>query len=69
MTRQMACDPVAAGGDTADELGVPFGHPLLRIERLTHTAKGRPIDCETLFCRAERFRWRLRLNRLPGSMS
>jgi GntR family transcriptional regulator len=61
---ELSIDAVAADGDLADELGVAIGHPLLRIERVTHTASGRPIDCETLFCRAERFRWKLRLNRL-----
>ena len=60
----LSIDAVVADADLADELGVTVGHPLLRIERLTHTATGRPIDCETLYCRAERFSWRLRLNRL-----
>ncbi|MGM9487572.1 GntR family transcriptional regulator [Ideonella sp. YS5] len=59
----LSIDAVAAEAEVADELGVGPGEALLRIERLTHTASGRPIDWETLYCRADRYRWRLRLNR------
>jgi GntR family transcriptional regulator len=62
----LALDAVAADARLAAELEVPQGHPLLRIERTTHTAQGRPIDHEVLYCRADRFRWRLRLDRRTG---
>jgi GntR family transcriptional regulator len=44
-------------------LGVAPGAPVLRIERLTHDAQGRPIDYEHLYCRADHFQYRLRLHR------
>lgn len=65
----LSIDAVAAEPDVADELGIEPGEALLRIERLTHTAGGRPIDWETLYCRADRFRWRLRLNRHLGGIA
>jgi GntR family transcriptional regulator len=65
----LSIDAVTAEPEVADELGIEPGEALLRIERLTHTAGGRPIDWETLYCRADRFRWRLRLNRHPGGIA
>jgi len=44
-------------------LGIAVGAPVLRIERLTHDAQGRPIDYEHLYCRADHFQYRLRLHR------
>ena len=44
-------------------LGIETGAPVLRIERLTHDAQGRPIDYEHLYCRADHFQYRLRLHR------
>jgi len=39
------------------------GAPVLRIERLTHDAAGRPIDFEYLHYRADAFQYRLRTHR------
>jgi GntR family transcriptional regulator len=47
-------------------LGIEPGAPVLRIERLTHDAAGRPIDYEHLYCRADNFQYRLRLERRRG---
>jgi GntR family transcriptional regulator len=44
-------------------LGIGAGSPVLRIERLTHDAQGRPVDYEHLYCRADQFQYRLRLHR------
>jgi GntR family transcriptional regulator len=65
----LSIDAVAADAEVAADLGVEPGEALLRIERLTHTAHGRPIDWETLYCRADRYRWRLRLNRHAGAIA
>ncbi|GGP27598.1 GntR family transcriptional regulator [Silvimonas amylolytica] len=47
----------------ATELGVAEHAAVLRIERLTHTRDGTPIDFEYLYCRPDNFQYRLRLNR------
>jgi GntR family transcriptional regulator len=44
-------------------LDIAPGAPVLRIERLTHDAGGRPIDYEHLYCRADNFQYRLRIER------
>ena len=45
------------------QLGIAVGAPVLRIERLTHDASGRPVDYEHLYCRADNFQYRLRIER------
>jgi GntR family transcriptional regulator len=65
----LSIDAVAAKPEAADELGIEPGEALLRIDRLTHTAGGRPIGWETRYCRTDRFRWRLRLNRHLGDIA
>ena len=47
----------------AEQLAIDPGAPVLRIERLTHDAAGRPIDYEHLYCRADNFQYRLRIER------
>lgn len=59
----LAIDAVAADATAARRLEVAEGAPLLRIERLTHDATGRPVDYERLLCRADHFQYRLRLAR------
>ena len=60
-------DLVIDAGLADAELGVALdiepGAPVLRIERLTHAADGRPIDYEHLYCRADNFQYRLRIER------
>lgn len=44
-------------------LKVVEGAPILRIERLTFTAEGKPIDFEYLYYRGDAFQYRLRIER------
>lgn len=44
-------------------LGVEEGCPILRIERLTRTVDGRPIDYEHLFYIGDAYQYRLRVER------
>ena len=53
---------------TADEqlgalLGSSEGAPVLRIERLTRTSDGKPLDFEYLYYRGDAFQYRLRVGR------
>jgi GntR family transcriptional regulator len=53
---------------TADEqlgtlLGISEGAPILRIERLTRTSGGKPLDFEYLYYRGDAFQYRLRVGR------
>ncbi len=44
-------------------LKVEAGAPVLRIERLTFTADGKPLDYEHLYYRGDAFQYRLRIER------
>ena len=58
--------PVFQGAqDHAQALRVDPGAALLRIERLTWTADGVPLDFEYLYVRGEAFQYALRLPRHP----
>jgi GntR family transcriptional regulator len=59
----LAIDAIAAAPDIADALDVKKGAPLLRIERLTHDADGKPVDFEYLYFRGDTFQYRLRIDR------
>ncbi|TKC92354.1 GntR family transcriptional regulator [Trinickia terrae] len=59
----VAIDAVLAGDELADALDVEHGSPVLRIERLTHSADGAPIDYEHLYFRGDAFQYRLRIDR------
>lgn len=56
-------DAVVADATLAYTLKVDEGAALLRLERLTHTADGRPLDFEYLYFRGDAFQYRLRLAR------
>lgn len=60
-------DAVLADGTLAHTLKVDEGAALLRLERLTHTADGRPLDFEYLYFRGDTFQYRLRLARHPSA--
>lgn len=62
----LVIDALLADAEQAALLGVERGSPLLHIERLTHGADGRPLDYEHLYCRADNFQYRLRLQRSPS---
>lgn len=56
-------DATLADAELAQALRIDEGAPVLRIERLTHDAEGRPIDFEFLYYRADAFQYRLRTQR------
>jgi GntR family transcriptional regulator len=56
-------DATLADEALATALRYEVGAPVLRIERLTHEAGGRPIDFEFLHYRADAFQYRLRTQR------
>ncbi|WP_273729519.1 UTRA domain-containing protein, partial [Brucella gallinifaecis] len=58
-----AIDAALADHATATTLDVGAGAPILRVERLTHDAHGKPIDFERLYFRGDTFQYRLRLDR------
>ena len=58
----MGADPALAAA-----LGVAPGAALLRIERLTWTEAGEPLDFEYLYVRGEAFQYGLRLPRHPSA--
>lgn len=47
----------------AHQLQVEEGAPVLRIERLTMTSDGKPIDYEHLYYRGDAFQYRMRIKR------
>lgn len=59
----LAIDAALADHATAAALDTDAGAPLLRVERLTHDARGTPIDFERLYFRGDAFQYRLRLDR------
>jgi GntR family transcriptional regulator len=59
----LVIDAALADESLREPLGLPPGAPVLRIERLTHDRAGRPVDYEHLYCRADHFQYRLRLER------
>lgn len=59
----LTLDAIAASAGIAALLRVPVGTAILRIERLTWSAEGEPLDFEYLYCRGDAFRFRLRLDR------
>jgi len=59
----LAIDAVLADSDLTQALEVETGSPIMRIERLTHTADGQPVDFEHLYYRGDAFQYRLRIDR------
>lgn len=62
----LAMDAVTADVELARHLGLAPGDAVLRVDRLTHTRDGHPIDYETLYCRGDNFQYRLRVHRGAG---
>jgi GntR family transcriptional regulator len=56
-------EAVSADDALAHALQVPAGTALLRLERLTHTEDGIPLDFEYLYIRGDAFQYRLRIAR------
>ena len=65
----LAIDAVLADSDLTQALNVEEGSPIMRIERLTHTADGTPLDFEHLYYRGDAFQYRLRIDRQKGAQS
>ncbi|WP_341679151.1 GntR family transcriptional regulator [Niveibacterium sp. SC-1] len=59
----LALEAVIAEATLAQELSLQAGSPVLRIERLTHTRDGQPLDFEYLYCRTDSFQYRMRIHR------
>lgn len=60
---ELAIDAVLAEAELSLALDVPDGAPVMRIERLTHSASGEPLDFEYLYYRGDAFQYRLRIDR------
>lgn len=58
---------VLADQALAEALQVAPGSALLRIERLTFDARGKPFDFEYLYFRSETFQYHLRISRRPAA--
>lgn len=56
-------DAIVADEDLSRALAVVVGAPILRVERLTRTRDGRPIDFEHLYIRGDAYRYRVRVRR------
>ncbi len=65
----LAIDAVLADSDLTQALNVEEGSPIMRIERLTHTADGTPLDFEHLYYRGDAFQYRLRIDRQKSAQS
>lgn len=59
-------DAILADLHFANLLNIQEGAALLRIERLTHTAAGEPLDFEYLYFRGDAFQYRLQIARHPN---
>ncbi|HTF95092.1 MAG TPA: GntR family transcriptional regulator [Cellvibrio sp.] len=59
----LAIDAVLADSELTEALNVEEGAPIMRIDRLTHTADGKPIDFEFLYYRGDAFQYRFRIDR------
>ncbi|MDD4906996.1 MAG: GntR family transcriptional regulator, partial [Methylobacter tundripaludum] len=60
---ELAIDAVLADTETAELLQIAEASPILRVERLSHTEDGKPLNFEYLYCRADNFQFRLRITR------
>lgn len=65
----VSIDAMLADDEIAAALNVGVGAPVLRIERLTHSADGTPIDYEHLYFRGDAFQYRLRIDRRKAKHS
>ncbi|MEP6606729.1 MAG: GntR family transcriptional regulator [Nitrosospira sp.] len=56
-------DAMLADDDLAHQLKIEGGSAVLRMERLTHTTAGKPLDFEYLYFRGDAFQYRLQIAR------
>lgn len=60
---ELSIEAIVADAPLAALLEITTGAPVLRIERLTRSAAGAPLDFEYLYYRGDAFRYQLRINR------
>ena len=60
---ELAIDAVLAESELTHALHIEEGSPIMRIERLTHSDDGTPVDFEYLYYRGDAFQYRLRIDR------
>jgi GntR family transcriptional regulator len=65
----LAIDAILAESELARALNIEVNTPIMRIERLTHTEGGAPLDFEYLYYRGDAFQYRLRIDRQRASQS
>lgn len=59
----LCIEAVVADAEQSAALKIDEGAPILRIERLTFTADGAPLDFEFLYYRGDAFQYRLQIER------
>ncbi len=64
---ELQIEAMIADEALADLLQIEEGAPILRMERLTFSAEGKPIDFENLYYRGDAFQYRMRVDRNPVS--
>jgi GntR family transcriptional regulator len=60
---ELQIEAMLADETLADLLQIEEGAPILRMERLTFSAAGKPIDFEYLYHRGDTFQYRMRVDR------
>lgn len=65
---ELKIEATTADDALATHLGVQVGSPILRIERLTCTAEGRPLDFEYLYYRGDAFQYRVNIERRAAQL-
>ena len=60
---ELQIEATLADETLAELLQVAEGAPILRMERLTYSAAGKPIDFEYLYYRGDAFQYRMRVDR------
>lgn len=60
---ELSIEAAVADAGLSALLGISTGAPILRIERLTHSANGTPLDFEYLYYRGNAFSYQLRIER------
>lgn len=63
---ELSIDAVLAQQSWAQALNISESAPILRIERLTRSSQGQPLDFEYLYYRGDRFQYHLHIERQKG---
>ena len=65
---ELRMDAMLADAKLAEALAVPEGSPVLRIERLTISTGGQPLDFEYLYYRGDAFQYFMMVGRRNGAL-